>query len=267
MDRVVAMLILMALLVAVVLILLALFNQAPICCSCLLSLVYTLYLFVAYEEHGVHHAQEYENRFWTIFAMLFSTAIFFAQDSPVAIGKYSPTVGFVGVLLSSYAMHVYDRCMHRNALSQQTKLRRSISLVNSIGDQKVTAEHYLSKINDCLRDIDQPLIPSTINNFLNRRFVLKKEKEIIDIFLDCDATTLNYLVCHLKLALLIYKIKDHGFGGQHRTEINSNPCGGALGSPDSLFTCDCFAFIANPEAEGKRESRVLGTQHTSELDW
>eukprot|EP00536_Pseudo-nitzschia_multiseries_P010728 jgi/Psemu1/297650/fgenesh1_pm.337_\ len=199
MDRVVAMLILLAI--------------------CLLSLVYTLYLFVAYEEHGVHHAQEYENRFWTIFAMLFSTALFFAQDSPVAIGEYSPTLGFLGVLISSYAMHVYDRYMHRIAISQQTKLRRSISLANSIGDHKVTAEHYLSKINECLRDIDQPLIPSTINNFLNRRFVLKKEKEIIDIFLDCDATTLNYLVCHLKLALLIYKIKDHGFGGQHRTEL------------------------------------------------
>lgn len=219
MDRVVAMLILLALLVAFVLLFLALFAMAPICCSCLLSLVYTLYLFVAYEEHGVHHAQEYENRFWTIFAMLFSTALFFAQDSPVAIGRYSSSLGFVGVLFSSYAMHVYDRYVHRIALSQQTKLRRSISLANSIGDHRVTAEQYLLKINECLRDIDQPLIPSTINNFLNRRFVLKKEKEIIDIFLDCDATTLNYLVCHLKLALLVYKIKDHGFGGQHRTEL------------------------------------------------
>jgi len=219
MDRVLAMLMLLALLVAFVLIFLALFAMAPICCSCLLSLVYTLYLFMAYEEHGVHHAQEYENRFWTIFALLFSTALFFAQDSPIAIGKYSPSLGFFGVLLASYAMHVYDRCMHRIALSQQTKLRRSISLVNSMGDQKVTVEQRLSKINECLQDIDQPLIPSTINNFLNRRFVLKKEKEIIDIFLQCDATALNYLVCHLKLALLVYKIKDHGFGGQHRTEL------------------------------------------------
>lgn len=214
-----AMLILMALLVALVLMFLALFAMAPVCCSCLLSLVYTLYLFMAYEEHGVHHAQEYENRFWTIFAMLFSTAIFFAQDSPLAIGKYSPSLGFFGVLLSSYAMHVYDRYVHRIALSRQTKLRRTFSLASSMGDHKVTVEQLLSKINECLQDIDQPLIPSTINNFLNRRFVLKKEKEIIEIFLECDATTLNYLVSHLKLALLIYKIKDHGFGGQHRTEL------------------------------------------------
>jgi len=201
------------------LIILALFAMAPIWCSCLLTLIYTLYLFVANEEHGVHHAQEYENRFWTIFALLFSTALFFAQDSPVAIGKYSPSLGFFGVVLASYAMHVYDRYMHRIALSRQTKLRRSISLLNSIEGQKVTVGQQLSKINECLKDIDQPLIPSTINNFLNRRFVLKKEKEIIDVFLKCDATTLNFLVSHLKLALLVYKIKDHGFGGQHRTEL------------------------------------------------
>jgi len=174
---------------------------------------------MAYEEHGVHHAQEYENRFWTIFALLFSTALFFAQDSPVAIGKYSPSIGFFGVLLASYAMHVWDRYVHRIALSRQTKLRRSFSLIHHMGDEKVTVEQQLSKINECLQDIDQPLIPSTINNFLNKRFVLKKEKEIIDMFLECDATTLNYLVCHLKLALLVYKIKDHGFGGQHRTEL------------------------------------------------
>ena len=145
---------------------LALFAIAPVCCSCLLSLIYTLYLFVAYEESGVHHAQEYENRFWTILALLASTAIFFAQDSPIAIGRYSPSIGFFGVLLSSYAMHLYDRYVHRIALSRQTKLRRSISLVNSMGDQKITGEQHLSKINECLRDIDQPLIPSTINNFL-----------------------------------------------------------------------------------------------------
>ncbi|KAG7361269.1 TRAPP trafficking subunit Trs65-domain containing protein [Nitzschia inconspicua] len=219
MDRFFAMLILLGVLVSLVLMILALFAVAPIVCTCLLSLVYTLYLFMAYEESSFHHAQEYENRFWTIFALLFSTAIFFAKDSPFAFGQYSPSLGFLGVFLSSYAMHLYDRYMHRVALSRQTKLRRSLSLSNGMGAHQATAEELLSKLNVCLRDIDQLLIPSTINNFLNRRFVLKKEKEIITIFVDCDATTLNYLICHVKLALLVYKIKDHGFGGQHRTEL------------------------------------------------
>jgi hypothetical protein len=195
---------------SLVLLILALFAVAPIVCTCLLSLVYTLYLFMAYEESSFHHAQEYENRFWTIFALLFSTAIFFARDSPLAFGQYNPSLGFLGVLLSSYAMHLYDRYMHRVALSRQTKLRRSLSLSNGMGIHRATAEELLSKVNESLSDIDQLLIPSTINNFLNRRFVLKKEKEIISVFVDCDATTLNYLICHVKLALLVYKIKDHG---------------------------------------------------------
>ena len=183
---------------------LALFAVAPIVCSCLLSLVYTLYLFMAYEESGVHHAQEYENRFWTIFALLFSTALFFAQDSPICIGQHSPSLGFLAVVMSSYAMHLWDRYMHRVALSRQTLLRRSTSLIQSLSDMNVTVEEHLAKINSALLEIDQLLIPSTINHFLNQRYVLKKEKEIISIFSECDAVALNHLVCHVKLGLLIY---------------------------------------------------------------
>jgi hypothetical protein len=234
---------------------LALFAVAPVVCSCLLSLVYTLYLFMAYEESGVHHAQEYENRFWTIFALLFSTALFFAQDSPLAFGRYNPSLGFFGVLVSSYVMHLYDRYMHRVALSRQTKLRRSVSLTRATGEQEATGEERLTKINECLRDIDQLLIPSTINNFLNRRFVLKKEREILSIFLECDAVTLNYLICHVKLALLVYKIKDHGFGGQHRTEliqllaVERLPALTVMSRVIVLHSLQILKLRANPRAE------------------
>lgn len=100
------------------LLLLALFAYAPIFCSCVLSLLYTLYLFVANEEHGVHHAQESENRFWTIFAVLLATVVFFAQDSPIPLGNWSPSLGFVSVVLSGYAMHTWDRIVHRRDLSR-----------------------------------------------------------------------------------------------------------------------------------------------------
>jgi hypothetical protein len=234
---------------------LALFAVAPVVCSCLLSLVYTLYLFMAHEESGVHHAQEYENRFWTIFALLFSTALFFAQDSPLAFGRYNPSLGFFGVVVSSYVMHLYDRYMHRVALSRQTKLRRSVSLTRAMGELEVTGEERLTKVNECLRDIDQLLIPSTINNFLNRRFVLQKEREILSIFLSCDASTLNYLICHVKLALLVYKIKDHGFGGQHRTElvqllaVERLPALTVMSRVIVLHSLQILKLRANPRAE------------------
>jgi hypothetical protein len=98
--------------------LVALFAYAPIFCSCLLSLLYTLYLFLAYEEHGVHHAQERENQFWTIFALLLSTAMFFADDSPIALGKWNPSLGFISVLFATYAMHIWDRVVHRREISR-----------------------------------------------------------------------------------------------------------------------------------------------------
>lgn len=102
-----------------VMIIFAYFTAAPVTCSCLITLGYSLYLFMRYEESGVHQAQEFENRFWTVFGMLLSTALFFANDSPLAFGRHwSPRLGFAMVILSGYAMHVWDRDHHRRSISQ-----------------------------------------------------------------------------------------------------------------------------------------------------
>jgi hypothetical protein len=181
---------------------------------------------MAYEESGVHHAQEFENRFWTIFALLFSTAVLFAKDSPLAwVGHFSPSLGFLCVVLSGYMMHLWDRHLHRIAISQSggRHLRRNCATSSSLlrlEDLGISVSAQLEKINSCLTEIDQLLIPSTINNFINQRFVLSKEREIIKIIEECDARVLNYLISHVKLGLLFYKIKDHhNFNGKNRTEL------------------------------------------------
>lgn len=212
-----------------ILILLAVFSIAPITSSCLFSLMYSIYLFIAYEESGVHHAQEFENRFWTILAVLLSTVLFFAADSPIAFGLWNPTLGFLGIFVSGYSMHLWDRYVHRVSISQLhiiggSGLKRSGSSTSSslmrLRDLGIPVEDQLARINACLRDIDQLLIPSTINNFINQRFVFSKEREIISIFEECDARALNYLISHVKLGLLFYKIKDHrNFNGKHRTAL------------------------------------------------
>ena len=206
------------------LLLLALFAQAPIFSSCVVSLLYSLYLFLTNESSSVHHAQEFENRFWTIFAVLFSTAFFFARDSPFAFGRMNPTSGFFGVVFFGYAMHAWNRYVHRQEISKSVRMMRrnstaskSLDRLNNLG---VPIEKKLERINSCLRDIDQLLLPSTINNFINQRFVLRKEKEIINTFEEADPKELNFLVSHVQLGLLFYKIKDHrNFAGQHRTEL------------------------------------------------
>lgn len=205
--------------------LLALFAVAPIICTCLITLFYSLYLFMAYEESGVHHAQEFENRFWTVFALFLSTALFFAKDSPLAFGLRNPILGCLGVVLSGYAMHLWDRHLHRIAISQSggRHMRRTSTASQSLlrlEDLGISVAAQLQKINGCLTEIDQLLIPSTINNFINQRFVLSKEREIIAIIEDCDARGLNYLISNVKLGLLFYKIKDHhNFNGKNRTEL------------------------------------------------
>lgn len=226
MDRFVAMLVLLGCLVSTVLFFMSLFAVAPIICSCLLSLLYSLYLFIAYEESGVHHAQEFENRFWTVFACLLAAALFFARDSPLAFGIANPSWGVFGVILSGYAMHLWDRHVHRLAISKAGFLRRSSggaatsqSLLR-LQDLGIEVAAQLEKINECLTQIDQLLIPSTINNLINLRYIQSKEREIIKVFEDCDARALNYLISNVKLGLLFYKIKDHrNFNGKNRTDL------------------------------------------------
>lgn len=56
---------------------------------------------------------------YVVFGLLLSTALLFAKDSPVALGRYwNPTMGFVIVLISGYLMHIWDRHAHRLAISR-----------------------------------------------------------------------------------------------------------------------------------------------------
>ncbi len=84
----------------------------------------------------------------------------------------------------------------------------------------IPVESQLAKINDSLASIDQVLIPSTINNMINTRYIMEKEREIITVLQEAEPAALNFLVTRVKLGLLFYKVKDHrSISGQHRTEL------------------------------------------------
>lgn len=269
---------------------------------------------MAYEESGGQtHGQEFENRFWTIFAILLSTALLFAKDSPIAFGLwYSPFIGFICIILSGYGMHLWDRHQHRIAISKQTALRglrrsshtglntlngnqnnngtNTSNSNNNAGNQGnggiiskrhssllqlqnlgIPVSDQLDKINSCLTEIDQLLIPSTINNFINNRFVLSKEREIIQIFEECDARALNYLISHVKLGLLFYKIKDHNFfNGKNRTElinllaVERLPILTVISRVILLHSIQLLQIRANPRAEDWVRNIFLST-HQDEL--
>ncbi|KAL9191023.1 hypothetical protein ACHAXT_000729 [Thalassiosira profunda] len=221
MDRVAAMLALLGLIVILLLIFLALFSVAPFFSFCLFFLVYILWYFIANEASGIHHAQEFENRFWTVFAVLLASACTFVNDSPLYMGDTHPGWGLLLVLVLGYAVHMWDRIMHRKAMSRRsTGLRRGASAAQSLVKLSAMVEDPLEKIGLAMANIDQLLVPSTINNLINTKFILRNEREIITVFEEAQPKTLNYLISHVKLALVFYKIKDHrNFRGQHRTEL------------------------------------------------
>jgi hypothetical protein len=207
------------------LIFLALFAMAPIFWSCILSLLYTLCIFLFNESHNVHNAQEFENRFWTIFALLFTTALFFAADSPIALGVWSPNLGALSVLLCGYAMHIWDRNIHRIEVGKLVLLKKgtattSLNRLREAGIPVIPVEDLKERINKCLSDLDQTYIPSTINNWFYQNFVIRNERDMISIFDEAEPRVLNYLICNTQLGLIFYKVKDHrSFKLQHRTRL------------------------------------------------
>jgi len=210
----------LGLIVSLLLLFLALFAKAPIFSSSVGSLLYTLFYFITNESHEVHNAQEFENRFWTILAVLFSTAVIFARDSPLAFGLTYPTLGFIGVLICGYGMHIWDRNMHRMEIGKLVHLRRDATTKSLDRLHAMGIEEQLDQIGTLLSDLDQFYVPSTFNNFINKASVIKKERDIISIFEDAEPRALNFLICRCRLALLFYKIKDHrSFNQQHRTQL------------------------------------------------
>jgi len=238
--------------------------------------MYILYYFIANETSGMHHAQEFENRFWTIFALLLTATCVYVKDSPFCFGDTRP--GFAAFLsfTIAYGVHMWDRIMHRKEMGRHVAgLRRGASAAQSLVKLNLamgkSVEDQLERISLAMNNIDQLLVPSTINNFINTKFILKNEREIISVFEDAQPSTLNWLISNVKLALVFYKIKDHrNFRGQHRTELIE------LLAVDrvSVLTIDSRALLlkalqlmklpANPRAEHWVRNIILST-HQDEL--
>ena len=173
--------------------------------------------------------------------MLGRTSAVFVADSPFCFGTARPKLAASFILLVSYAVHMWDRWSHRKDLARQQQqqggvsgsslLRRSASSAAQslvklnattliLGSSTTSVEDQLERIQIAMANIDQLLVPSTINNFINTGFILKNEREIIATFEEAQPQTLNWLLSNVQLALVFYKIKDHrNFRGHHRTEL------------------------------------------------
>ena len=75
-----------------------------------------------------HDAQEFENRFWTVVALLVSTALAYAKDSPLAIGRLNHSAGILFIVIFTLAVQYYDRKLHRLEISRMPKIKSSASV-------------------------------------------------------------------------------------------------------------------------------------------
>lgn len=189
------------------------------------ALIWIVLLFLFNEEHEIHHAQEFENRFWTFYFAILVGAAIYIGDSPFCIGDTHPYLGLFIVFFFGYAAHTWDRIIHRKEMSQPPGLglKRGASAAQSLAQLNMSnmpVEDQRNRISECMYNIDQLLVPSTINNLINQPFIMRNEREIISIFEEANPKALNWFISNVKLALVFYKIKDHrNFRGQHRTEL------------------------------------------------
>ncbi|KAJ8611151.1 hypothetical protein CTAYLR_003577 [Chrysophaeum taylorii] len=182
--------------------------------ACLLALVLVV-VFVSSDGSPLLHAQEAENRFWTVVAMLLSTAVFFSEDSPLRIGAWSPLLGIGFVLACTLWISWYDRWLRRRRLSRSLHFSKATSLFGRI-DESIDA---LARVDEALRQLDHYYIPSTITRVWRRREVVRLERVVIETLQDATADELNALLCKVKLGLLVYKLKDEAKIEGARTDL------------------------------------------------
>ncbi|DAZ94935.1 TPA: hypothetical protein N0F65_012652 [Lagenidium giganteum] len=193
-----------------VLFIMAFFAYAPLLCATWLGIMHVIGLYLTTESKWWwHDAQEFENRFWTVTAFLFSTAVLYIKDSPLAVGRWNSSLGMLLVTSFTAGVHFFDRFIHRKAISRKPRLNQSKSMCQNLFKYKATAEEKTKLVSECVSRIDRMLLPSTINNMLNLPQVRRQEQKIFRILAGASKDELNFMLNNIRLALLFYKVKDH----------------------------------------------------------
>ncbi|CAI5703563.1 unnamed protein product [Peronospora effusa] len=197
--------------VLLTLVVMAFFAYAPLLCASWLGIMYVIVLYLSTESNWRwHDAQEFENRFWTGTAFMFSAGVVYIRDSPLAVGQWNSTLGLVLVFGFTMSVHYFDRFLHRQEISRRPRLKEATRhFSHKLFKYKATAEEKTNLLVECVGRIDRHYLPSTINNMINLAEVKRREHKIFRILAGAGKDELNYVVNHIPLALLFYKVKDH----------------------------------------------------------
>lgn len=190
------------------------FQIAPIYTGQVFVICLIVIAFISTEHWITHDANEFENRFWTFIAFFFSASTLFSIDSPFRFPIERQGISWTIVLLVTFIAHNYERHLQRLFLSKQSNIVRRIKSADFAQENRVNARMAIMEIKKLIESIDLHWMSSTFLNMFFLSKVLAAEKQIIEIFASASANELNLIVCQAKLALILYKVKDHKFAQQ-----------------------------------------------------
>jgi hypothetical protein len=157
-------------------------------------------LFVLTESAAIgawHRSREAENRFWICVAIVLSTTLVFAPDSPLsAIGSMFPAFGCLFVFICAAAAHYYDRLLEREELGRAPHLRRVSSFI--LTNQESTKQK-LQVVQDALAALDYRFVAAKA---VNQTQILEAERDIVRTLQECEREELNYILTNVNLSLL-----------------------------------------------------------------
>jgi len=188
----------------------------------LLSLC-AVYYYLSHSDCFWHDSQNLENQFWMLVMFMMASNIVFSPDSPYKIATLfqenetiSFVIGWFIVMALTLGIHLLDKRIHRSKLTEKPQL--SINPADDPFD--TTASQKLEQIQSLAQNLDLNL-PSGLYSIFNLHKLLDTERKIFSILNDCSRVELNYLIVHLELKLLVYKVKNHNKSTESSMDLQS----------------------------------------------
>jgi len=158
-----------------------------------------------------HRYRESENRFWCFVAFLFSTGVLFASDSPLNVGQIFPKMGFSLIFLFTFFVHQWERALTRESLGVRPEKTPKLShgftsRMFTSQDLVMSAKEKLKRVEENLDKLDFKIAAFKM---YHQRDILKNERDILYTLSSATTQELNYILTHVNLPLLFYKIKDN----------------------------------------------------------
>ncbi len=151
-----------------------------------------------------HQSDEAENRVGGMLALVASSAVFLAPDSPLGfIGRDHTILGVVLAVAISVVVYEYDRYKTRLVMQRRAPHLPRVSSMSLLNVQSGTER--MRKLMAALDCLDFSFVGAKL---LAQKRIGQAEAEILALLTDAPPDELNYILTNTQLAYLLYKVKD-----------------------------------------------------------